>query len=353
MITQKQIARQLGLSQSAVACAFHPNLHSHLSQMQRDRIRTTAAQLGYEPHRGARRLVRRRFQRPSRQFDQVGLIYFAGSDMPLDTVCLAMIYGAEHEVARSEATFVVVNAGTPKGWQTIDRMARTGAVDGWLVYGAVDDEIVSRLRRHAQPFVILGDHECQQPVNSVRIDNAAAADLAVRHLAAHGHHRISYLRVGSKEFIYQKNTFAGFVAAIDALGLEKHERLMVPQVAWGGLDGTRLLDYLSNNGSISLPTALFASEPGAARGICRYLQSAGLSVPGGMSVIGCEYDVFDGAAVEATSVVLPVSDVGRQGASWLHKLVVDGDGEPREIKILPKLIDKQSVGSPPAARIAT
>jgi DNA-binding LacI/PurR family transcriptional regulator len=46
VVTQKQIAQQLGVSQSAVAFAFHPTLRTHLSTPKRQRILAAAEQLG-------------------------------------------------------------------------------------------------------------------------------------------------------------------------------------------------------------------------------------------------------------------------------------------------------------------
>ncbi len=95
MVTQKHIAQQLGVSQSAVACAFHPTLHRHLSSHKRQHILDAAGRLGYVPNHAARRLIRSRFRKAANPFDQVGLIYLINADIDLDRVCLAVMRGAK------------------------------------------------------------------------------------------------------------------------------------------------------------------------------------------------------------------------------------------------------------------
>src|ERR1043166_608483 len=148
-VTQADIARRLGVAQQTVGFALNHYRNSRMSLRAetRERIVKAAQQMGYVPHHAARRLARARVSGQTANFDQAGLIYFAGAGRPLDPVCLAMIFGAEHEFSRLQAPFVFVNAGVPGGWENVDRMARASGVDGWLLYGAVDDDIVNRLQK--------------------------------------------------------------------------------------------------------------------------------------------------------------------------------------------------------------
>ena len=343
MVTQRQIARQLGVSQSAVACALHPTLHSHLSTDKRQRILATAAQLGYQPHHAARRLIRRRFQEPSRQFDQAGLIYFGGKAQFLDTVCLAMIFGAEHELSKVQASFVFVNVGTPGGWEKVDRMARASGVDGWLVYGPVDDEIVSRLKRGRLPFVILGDHRCTQPVHCVRVDNPAVGRLAAQHLASRGHRHVGYLR-GDPDFRYVHEAEGGYRAASKEFGLDEDERFIVPLPAWAGTDGKRVIEWLQH--TEPKPTALFVSEFAVAADLCRCLREAGLEVPGDVSILGYELGELGSTSKDVTRIESPMIEVGRQGAALLHRIAVEPGEPPQEVKIAPRLVEGGSIAPP-------
>src|SRR5262245_57755556 len=140
MVTQKDIADKLGISQSAVACAFHPLLQRNISASKRTRILDAAQKLGYVPHNAARRLARSRSEKRAQTFDQIGLIYLAKND--LDATCLAMMSGAEHELSRHDAAITFIRVSEPDEWRKVVRLTRAGGIDSWLLYGAVNDEVI-------------------------------------------------------------------------------------------------------------------------------------------------------------------------------------------------------------------
>jgi len=345
-VTQADIARRLGVAQQTVGFALNNYRNSRMSLKAetRERIVSTAQQMGYVPHHAARRLARARGRVRTTSFDQAGLIYFGGRSQYLDTVCLAMIFGAEHELSKLRASFVFVNVGTPGGWEKVDRMARASGVDGWLVYGPMDDETVTRLRRGRLPFVILGDHRCTEPVHCVRVDNAAVGRLAAQHLASRGHRRVAYLAGGNDNFVYQVETLAGFRAARTEFGLDEDERLILPLPIWASGDGQRIVEWVRR--ADPKPTALFASELDFAAGVCRTLRQAQMDVPGDISVLGYELGEVGPQTREFSRIESPMTEVGRQGAALLHRIAVESVIPPREVKIAPRLVEGGTVTPP-------
>src|ERR671927_271833 len=99
-------------------------------------------------------------------FDQVGLISLIGADEYVDVVCHAMMGGAEHALSKLQASLTFVRVSAPEDWSKVERLTRAGGMDGWLLYGAVDDATVSRLQAGKLPYVVLGDHRCTRPVAS-------------------------------------------------------------------------------------------------------------------------------------------------------------------------------------------
>jgi LacI family transcriptional regulator len=348
MITQKQIARQLGVSQSAVAFAFHPTLHAHLSQDKRQHILTTAQRLGYQPHHAARRLIRTRFRRSTDQFDQVGLIFLAREDERVDPVCLAMMCEAEHEFSRLQASLTFVNVSVPGGWSKVDRLTQTSGVDGWLVYGPVDDAIVGRLRRNRLPFVILGDHRCTQPVNCVRLDNAAAGRMVAQHVAKLGHRRVAYLRGAiSRGYIYQRETLDGFRAAARELGLDTGERWIGEAPLWVGDEGRpQVVSWLRQFDP--MPTAAFVSEFDMAGTVFRLLRASDIAVPGDISLVAYELPSLATTNQNFSRVELPMSEVGRQGALLLHQIATQPKQAAQEVTVAPRWAEGETTGPPRA-----
>ena len=354
-ITQKDVAGRLGISQRAVAFALSDSLHARkqLRAETRHRILETAQQMGYVPHHAARRLARTRSDRRTTSFDQIGMIYLADSHLDLDTVCLAMMGGAEHELSELHASLTFVRVREEPGWAKVERLTRAGGVDGWLLYGAVNDEVVNRLKPGKLPYVILGDHRCARPVHSVNVDHEAVARLAVEHLASLGHRRIGFFGGGTRH-VYEEQTLAGFHAAIDEEGLDGDERLISSGSLWDRWDhqaefwspanSELVLEWLRNAGP--MPTALFTPEFDWADGICRVLRQAQIEVPKQISILGYEPVSHAARTQNFTRIELPMMEVGRQGALLLHRIASKQPMESAELKISPSLIEGWSTCPP-------
>ena len=306
--------------------------------------------MGYVPHSAARRLSRARPNNKSTNFDQVGLIYLASSDMHLDTVCLAMMSGAEHELFKLQASLTFVRVTQADDWEKIHRMTSAGGVDGWLLYGSVDDAIIDRLKPSRLPVVILGDHRCSQPVPCVNVDNFAVGRLAVQHLASLNHRRIAFL--GSNlRYLYERETLAGFRATVRELGLDDDETLIGNLSLWTVDPAAQLIEWLRSSGA--MPSAIFASEFEFASWIQAMLKEARIQVPTDISVLG--YESADAAArfQNLTRIELPMREVGREGALLLHRVATSAQVGSKESKISASLIEGGSCCPPSGKRQPT
>src|ERR1041384_1689589 len=174
-ITQKNIARRLGLSRQTVGFALSEEswAQNQLRPETRDLVLKTARRMGYVPHFAARRMALTRSTSRAASFDQVGLISLIGADEYVDVVCHAIMGGAEHELSKLHASLTFVRVSAPEDWSKVERLARAGGGDGWLLYGAVDDAAANRVKAGKLPYVVLGDHRCTRPVASADIDYVA------------------------------------------------------------------------------------------------------------------------------------------------------------------------------------
>jgi len=344
-MTQAKLARRLGVSRQAVGCALgnYPPCSIKLSPQTRRRILETARRMRYVPNHAARRMARIRPDRRSTSFDQVGLVYLPLPGEPsayVDTVCLAMMQGAEHELSKLHASLTFVRVSEPDDWEKVERLTRAGSLDGWLLYGAVNDEVLNRL---TLPFVIVGDHRCAQPVHCVTVDCAATGRLAAEHLAKLGHRRIGYIG-GSMRFVYQEQMLAGYRAGVREFRLDEDERLVVGVNYRTDPTLNGLKVWLRN--LKQQPTALFSTEPGVSDRLLRALRELEIEVPRDLSLLACE--VADSGAINSdlTRIEWPITELGRQGALLLHRCVVERPPARREIKLSPTLIEGHSTCAP-------
>jgi len=196
-----------------------------------------------------------------------------------------MMGGAEYELSKLHATIFFVRVSERADWEKVERMTRAGGVDGWLLYGAVNDEVANRLKTaplNGVPFVVLGDHRCTQSVHCVNVDNSAVGRLAAHHLASLGHRRIGFMG-GTMHHAYQKQTLKGFRAAVRELGLDDHERLITDHSSWGQPGRKSTIEWLRNAG----PTALFLPDFEWTAGTWRFLKQFQIEVPKDISLLGC------------------------------------------------------------------
>jgi len=357
-LTQLDVAKRVGVSREAVAFAIssNPRLNRKLRPETRRQILKTVHQLGYVPHHAARRLARSQSDSRATSFDQVGLIYFASRDEPdafVDPVCLAMMQGAEHELSECDASLTFVRVRESKDWKKVERLTRAGGVDAWLLYGTVNDEVVSRLKTGKLPYLIAGDHRCTQPVHCVTVDYKALGRLAVQHFASLGHRRIAFF-IGGTWFVYQEQTLAGFRAALKEFGLDEDERLIGEISAWHDpaaghiVQWERAVQWLKN--ADPMPTAVFSPELNWAAELCRALKQSGLEVPNDVSLLACESVFHEGSTQNFSRIGLPMTEVGRQGALLLYKLVLQPDMKPNDVMIAPSLSEGWSTGPARSAK---
>jgi LacI family transcriptional regulator len=346
-LTLKAVARAAGVS--PITASFALNGHPRVALRTRQRVTEAATKLGFvnSASYAARRLARARSDSRSINFDLIGLLYIVGNEVALDPACLAMMRGVEQELLKMHASLVFVRIGEQGDWEKVERLARNGMVDGWLVVGAVDDAVIDRLKPTQLPHTILGDHSCRKPVHSVNIDHTAVAHLAVEHLAALGHRRVGFL-AGGLRYIYQRETLEGFRAAMTEFGLDIDERLIADAALWSRPDGQQLVELLRT--FESAPTALFIPEFESAAGICAILNQAGISVPEQMSVVGCE----SVSAVNRyyTRVEIALDEVGRHGAALLRRIASEPNVGSSDIRISPSFV-KGSSTSPPSKSTVT
>ncbi len=144
-VTQLDIGRELGISRSTVKAVFSPDSRVQLREETRRRVFEAAERLRYAPNRAGRRLAQARGGGQHASFDQFGLLYLSSIDPDQDRGSQQIMSGAEHELAKLHASFLFVRVNEPADWGKVEHLMRSGGVDGWLLYGAVDDEAATRL----------------------------------------------------------------------------------------------------------------------------------------------------------------------------------------------------------------
>ena len=207
-------------------------------------------------------------------------------------------------------------------------------------------EILSAKSRRRLPIVIgcetISPELAEFP--SVHIDNVAAAKEATNYLISQGHRRIAMI-YGQASSLLTKDREYGYRAAMNQARLAIEEGWVVEGELSieGAIRATRkLLNHQHR------PSAIFCANDEMAIGCLHAVKSAGLRVPGDISVIG--FDDIRYAEVTdppLTTIGQPAEEIGERVMYRLCREIEDGHNGETTPEIVPhELIVRQSVAGP-------
>lgn len=294
------VAHRAGVSVATVSRALRglPNV----SADTRERVLVAAQELDYTASPLAAALVTGRTR-------SVGVIT-ADTD---SWFFVQVLTGLEEELrdAGYDLVLHVLPAGTRRG-QFFAELPVRRRVDALVVAGLrLTGAELQTLRGLRLPIACVA--EPLDGVHTERIDNEAAARLAVKHLIDLGHTRIAMIG-GAPDGDPQSAPAArarGYRAALQAAGLAPAG---VPDGRFSSAGGAAAMGELL--AGAELPSAVFCQSDEMAFGALQALQRAGVRVPQQVSVIGFD-DHELAAAFELTTVGQPISAQGAAAARWV------------------------------------
>ena len=220
-------------------------------------------------------------------------------------------------------------------------------VDGMIVASSqVSDAGWRWLLDSPVPVIVVNAEPVGLAVNVITSDNAQGARLVVEHLVGLGHRRIAFVR-GDPSFSATQPRVAGFLAACRDAGLDPAD---TPIIAGNGqVEGGEA----ATSGILALRpgvTAIAAHNDLTAIGVLRALRAAGRSVPGEISVVGCD-DIAAASWVVPglTTVAQQKAEMGRLAVDYLARVLAGDDPGPPVVVLLPmELRCRDSTGPAPA-----
>jgi LacI family transcriptional regulator len=329
------VAAEAGVSKSTVSNVVRGV--EEVSDGTRERVRQAIDRLGYKPNAIARHFVQQR------------------------TTMLGVLLGDLGNPYYGQMAQVMERTAFSFGYTTIfcniegDEQIAISGVDSLLshrVAGVVFLAFVARRSRVDQalqaaeiPIVFLGLSESWG--DSVGPEDTEGGRIATEHLLSLGHRRIGYVRTPLVERSGDQARYAGYRRAMTAAGLKP-----LPALTWEpGSAEVRinrragpLIDALTGRDG---PTALFASNDIGAVALIDACESAGLSVPADMSVVG--FDDIELARLKRISLTTIAQPLQFQ-AERAIALLLDRIGNPsmpsRHVRIPVELKVRESTAPP-------
>jgi DNA-binding LacI/PurR family transcriptional regulator len=333
-VSIQDIAKVAGVSHSTVSRALRNS--PHISVAVKAHIQHLASEMGYMPNAIAQSLQMRRT-------NTIGIVVTSIGDPFWSDV----VRGAE-EVARANAMSIFLSsayADPDQELAAIEQFHRR-RVDGILIADAhLTRSHAERLNRMRVPSVLIN---CQADslatnTNSVAIDDALGARLAVEHLLQLGHRKIGYLGAANRPLSNARRYCAYREALAEAAIAAQPEWVEIAAAA-GTDDATQgylLAEKLLQAGV----SAIFCYNDMLAIGAMLACRSAEMPVPEAISVIG--YDDIPAAQYVTpalTTIQQPRFRLGELAMQMLLDLLAD---RPiTSAMVAPTCVIRQSTGKP-------
>lgn len=334
-VTIRDLAEKLHLSITTVSRALDG--YQDVAPETRQRVIRAAQEIGYEPSFAARQLRRKRS-------DTIGYILPTSSPQFSDPFYVNFLTGLCDEVATQHRDMLVTSCppDSEKERTIYRQWAQSHRVDGVVLNRTrLIDWRVDYLAENKIPFVTLGKGSTDVDYPYIDIQDSAAVEELVTHLAQKGHKRIAYIGA-SPNLVIQSDRFRGYQNGLQAAGLPFSESL----VKEGDL--TEAGGYAHAQAMLSMPnrpTAILACNDLMALGVLRAAKEHGIYIGTELAIAG-----YDGIKETEytnppiTTIFQPTYDIARQ---LIHMLVGLIEGHPLEEQVVslhPKLLIRASTG---------
>lgn len=217
---------------------------------------------------------------------------------------------------------------------------RHDVVRGVIMTGTNYANLIELLYNRGVTSVILGNNVFGDPesfkTDVVFSDEVQGSADAIRYLISLGHRHIGF--VGNNQFPWFARCYAGYCRAMEKAGLEPfHCSIDSENFTEIGYLGTKSL--LSSGAPV---TAIFAGNDPTANGVYKALRDCGRSIPGDISVVGCNDTVGEMLYPALTTIREFPEQLGKQMVELILKRIANPLLPPQSVTIPTEFIKRDS-----------
>lgn len=332
MTSIKDVAQRAGVSTTTVSRVL--SSPQFVRPPLRERVEQAIADLAYRPNLAARRLRQRKAS-------LVGLIVSDIRNPFFTDVGRAVEDMAYHHGLR----LILCNSDeNPAKQQSYLELMADEQASGVILSPTLTG--LERLQPAAWGFpLVLVDRALPGArIDSVVLDNQAAARRATEHLLQAGYRRIALL--AGMHSVTAQQRHAGYAEALTAFGLAPQPLWVPPTRHAGEQVVTQLLS------SPQRPDALLATNGLLLLGALQSVQAAGLKPPRDIGLVGFDNNDWTALpALDVTAIAQPTYDIGRTAAELLLQRMNEPQRTPRQVVLEATLIARGSSTGPQAAAV--
>lgn len=310
-LTIKEIAKIAGVSPSAVSIVL--NNKTGVSEETRKKVSEIVERLQYIPNQNSRRLLFNKSNNIA--------VLFKKNASPLEHLFYSELNSVIlHECESLNYNLIFTSVSVEGKNVILPGVIRSYDVDGVILYGDVDIQIINALKKFDLPFVIVDSHYIIDDTLNVYADYMVAAYTAASHLLELGHKSIAYIG-NSTQSHFSAQTFSGYKKAIEEC------KLAIPMhwIQFTADDEETAYSCMTNILSSDMyPTAVFCAADIYAIGAVKCIRDKGFTIPQDISVIGIDDIILSKyIAPPLTTVKIDKVEMGKIAMELLVKQMED------------------------------
>ena len=330
-VTLRDVARVAGVHPATVSRALNEETRPLVNEETARRVLKAAEKLGYQPNPIARGLKTNRS-------------YTIGVLVPDLTNPLfpPILRGIEDGLETAGYTPLIANTDNDPERELLDSQTmRARQVDGIIAATARrDHRLHDALLEAGIDLVLVNRRQEELPVSSATADDRMGMRLSVEHLLSLGHSRIAHL-AGPLDYSTGLDRHESFCDTMHAAGLEPDPALVLVAEAFTESEGARLCGQLLAGGRDF--SAVAAANDLLALGCYDVFAERGVRCPEEVSVVGFNDMPFAARfSPPLTTIHIPHYEIGQGAAELMLERLQDADLAPREIRLEPSLIVRDS-----------
>jgi LacI family transcriptional regulator len=334
--TMADVARAANVSPATVSRVLR-GVEGVSSAETAARVRECAAALGYIVD-GVASSMR------SRQTQTVGLVVADVSN----PWCGQLVGGVESVLRPQGFSVILANTdnSVERERQAVATLLRQQVEAMIVASSAADGSHLQGAMSRGTTMVLVDTELPDLPLDTITIDNEAAARTAVEHLLEHGHERVAIVG-GGTETTVDRGRLDGYLGALASRGLQARPELVRigSSTFEGGRAAVAQLLTLPER-----PSAIFVTNNVMTIGALVAIADAGLEVPADVSIVGIDdMEWYPIAHPPITAVFESAREMGRLAAERLL-LRLRRQQQPRvvHIRMDTEFRVRQSAGPPPS-----
>jgi LacI family transcriptional regulator len=325
------VARHAGVSVGTVSNVL--NRPDRVAPATRARVQQAIEELGYVRNEAARQLRAGRSR-------TIGLIVLdVGNPFFTD-----MAAGVELAATEADLSVILCNSGADLAREDhyLSLLQEQRSYGILITPQAKKNARIAQIRQHGTPVVFV-DRASTRRQCSVSVDDVVGGELAVGHLLALGHRRITFVG-GPLSTRQVTDRLAGARAAARKAGVDERSIKLIETPGLNFAAGRQAGRDIAEMSAGDRPTAVFGANDLISLGLLQEMTRRRLRVPADLAIVG--YDDIDfaaAAAVPLTSVAQPRAQLGRAATELLiEEVESEASHQHRQVIFDPFLVVRES-----------